>query len=69
MLLPDFVIYNKIYDLIGYYLFDNSEITKHFNRFVKNIVNYRKEHDIFKHDIASIFMELKQKKLMEETGM
>ncbi|XP_070160270.1 cytochrome P450 6B5-like [Polyergus mexicanus] len=65
-LLPDFVIHNKIYDLIGYYLFDNSKTTEHFNRFLKNIVNYRKEHDILKHDIVSIFMELKQKKSMEE---
>ncbi|XP_070162559.1 cytochrome P450 6B5-like [Polyergus mexicanus] len=67
MLLPDFVIYNKIYDLIGYYLFDNREITEHFKRFVKNIVDYRKKHDIFKHDIANIFIELKQKKFMEKT--
>ncbi|KAL6421692.1 hypothetical protein ACFW04_010930 [Cataglyphis niger] len=65
LLLLDFSICNKMYDLIGYYLFDNKEMTECFNHFVNSIISYRKKHHIFKHDIVNIFMELKQNKLIE----
>lgn len=68
--LPDIVMYNKLYDLIGYYLFDNSELMQTSIRFVKNVVNYKSEHKIFKHDFVNILMELKQnKKSTDKIGM
>lgn len=59
LLLPDIAIHNKLYDLIGYYLFNNAELVQFSTLFAMDIVNYRKEHNIFKHDVTSVFKECK----------
>lgn len=70
LVLPHIVMHNKLYDLIGYYLFDNAELMQTSTRFVKDIVNYRREHNIFKHDFVNILTEMKQiKKSTDKIGM
>lgn len=67
-LLPDKVIYNKLYDLISYYLFD-AELTQFCIRFAMDIVNDRRKHNIFKYDVINILKEFeKNNKWTEKKG-
>lgn len=69
-LLPDKVIYNKLYDLISYYLFDNVELMQFCTRFATDIVNYKREHNIFKHDVVKVLTEMTQNgESTEKAGM
>lgn len=69
-LLPDKAIHNKLYDLIGYYLFNNAELVQYCILFAMDVINYRREHNIFKHDLVNIVKEYDQnRKSAEKTGM
>ncbi|KYN40885.1 Cytochrome P450 6B1 [Trachymyrmex septentrionalis] len=64
-LLPDKVIYNKLYDLISYYLFD-AEVMQFCIRFAMDIVNYRGKHNIVKYDVINVLKEFKKNKKSTE---
>ncbi|KYN24376.1 Cytochrome P450 6B1 [Trachymyrmex cornetzi] len=67
-LLPDKVIYNKLYDLISYYLFD-AELMQFCIRFAMDILNDRRKHNISKYDVVNILKEFKKnKKWTEKEG-
>ncbi|XP_067216694.1 probable cytochrome P450 6a17 isoform X2 [Linepithema humile] len=59
-LLPDIVIYNKLYDLLGYYMFNNAEELHFFTELVKDIDGYRKKYGIVRHDITDAVMKLQE---------
>ncbi|XP_018406375.1 PREDICTED: probable cytochrome P450 6a13 [Cyphomyrmex costatus] len=67
-LLPDKVIYNKLYDLISYYLFD-AELMQFCIRFAMDIVNDRRKHNISKYDVVNILKEFKNGKSTEKAEM
>lgn len=53
-------ISKQLYNLMSYYLFDYDETTKFFIRFFMDIVKYREENGVNRHDIVSVLMNLKQ---------
>ncbi|XP_067217130.1 cytochrome P450 6B1-like [Linepithema humile] len=59
-LLPNIVIYNKLYDLFGYYMFNNAEDLQFFTELVKDIDGYRKKYGIVRHDITDAVMGLQE---------
>jgi len=69
-LLPDIILNNKLYDLFGYYMFNNATNMRFFDKLVKDIDSYRKEHGhIDRHDLFNAIMGLKgNEKLVEKLG-
>ncbi|XP_067209460.1 cytochrome P450 6B5 [Linepithema humile] len=65
-LLPNIVMQNKLYDLIGYYMFGNAQEWQFFTALVKNIDSYRKKHGIDRHDLTNVIMGLKQNEITDQ---
>lgn len=68
--LPSIVLNNKLYDLIGYYLFNNAKDMQCFTEFATNIDTYRKKNDIVRHDITDVLLGVKENgKLTEKADV
>lgn len=50
----------RLYDRIGYYLFNNAKTTQFYFNFILDIMKYRKTHAIVRPDLISVLMELKK---------
>ncbi|KAL6437110.1 hypothetical protein ACFW04_005005 [Cataglyphis niger] len=61
----------QVYNLFGYYMFDNAKITKFYTDLTINIMEQRKKHATSKHDVVSLLMEIKENpgKLAEITDI
>ncbi|XP_050451966.1 cytochrome P450 6A1-like [Cataglyphis hispanica] len=61
----------QVYNLFGYYMFDNAKMTEFFTDLAINIMEQRKKHATSKHDVVRLLMEIKENpgKLAEITDI
>lgn len=61
---------SRLYNLFGYYIFENAKMTQFYTDLMLNAMEQRKKHAVCKHDFIDLLMEIKENpgKLAELTS-